>query len=97
MPPTVQSKTMMVEEESASATPPAPRGFEEGEAAAAAADMDEEQEQVGSDAVGRPVEAAEVADVGEEEEAVEEVPEQKFQVRQRVFARDEKASGILYE
>ena len=32
-----------------------------------------------------------------EEEVVEEVPEQKFQVRQRVFARDEKASGILYE
>mmetsp|Transcript_16248 Transcript_16248/g.35263 ORF Transcript_16248/g.35263 Transcript_16248/m.35263 type:complete len:604 (+) Transcript_16248:70-1881(+) len=84
----------MVEAESASATPPAPRGFEEGEAAAAAAaDMDEEQPQVGSDAV----EAAEQADVGEEEEAVEEVPEQKFQVRQRVFARDEKASGILYE
>ena len=52
-----------------------------------------------------------VGDVGEEEEGpgrpgttdseddvdVDEVPAQKFQVRQKVYARDDKASGVLYE
>ena len=31
------------------------------------------------------------------EDDVDEVPAQKFQVRQKVYARDDKASGVLYE
>ena len=32
-----------------------------------------------------------------DEDDVDEVPEQKFLVRQKVYARDDKASGVLYE
>ena len=33
----------------------------------------------------------------DEDDVDDEVPEQKFQVRQKVYARDDKASGVLYE
>jgi len=36
-------------------------------------------------------------DSDDDEDDVDEVPEQKFQVRQKVYARDDKASGVLYE
>ena len=44
-----------------------------------------------------PAPAIEVVAVKEqvEEEVVAEVPEQKFQVRQKVYTRDEKASGTM--
>lgn len=52
----------------------------------------EEQEDVGEALAGGPGTTDSEDDVD-----VDEVPAQKFQVRQKVYARDDKASGVLYE
>ena len=52
----------------------------------------EEQEDVGEALAGGPGTTDSEDDVD-----IDEVPAQKFQVRQKVYARDDKASGVLYE
>ena len=83
----------------------------QGDGADGAADIDMNMP-VGFERENEGDEQDDVGDVGDEEEEgsggpgttdseddvdVDEVPAQKFQVRQKVYARDDKASGVLYE
>ena len=49
-----------------------------------------DEDDVGDDGGSDPMDS-------DDEDDVDEVPLQKFQVRQKVYARDDKASGVLYE
>ena len=49
-----------------------------------------DEDDVGDDGGSDPIDS-------DDEDDVDEVPLQKFQVRQKVYARDDKASGVLYE
>lgn len=74
------------EESTEGIMPPADGSMEDDEEGPAAADASRGVDEI----AGQP-------DTEEEADVEEERPEQKFHVRQRVFARDDKASGILYE